>query len=136
MVNESLITDSFYGESSSNAPLARRYLINGLSSAARRKRNALNLHWNALGQLLDRNAAPRRLMRKELLICTIHLGEVCHVVEEYCGLPTPEQSDLLVSIFGELLVDARAGTLTLTTLSMLLPAASSTAMMLLQHCSV
>jgi hypothetical protein len=45
-------------------------------------RNALNLHRHALGQLLDGDTAPRRLVRKVLLKDAVHLGEVCHVVEE------------------------------------------------------
>lgn len=44
--------------------------------------NALDLNRYTLGQLLDRNAATRRLVREELLKHAVHLGEVCHVVEE------------------------------------------------------
>lgn len=45
-------------------------------------RNALNLDRHALGQLFDRDTAPRRLVREVLLKNAVHLGEVCHVVEE------------------------------------------------------
>jgi hypothetical protein len=45
-------------------------------------RNALNLHRHALGQLLDGNTAPCRLVRKVLFEDAVHLGEVGHVVEE------------------------------------------------------
>jgi hypothetical protein len=45
-------------------------------------RNALNLNRYTLRQLLNRNAASRRLMRKVLLVDFVHLGEVVHVVKE------------------------------------------------------
>jgi hypothetical protein len=45
-------------------------------------RNALNLNRHALRQLLDRHAAPRRLVRKVLLEHAVHLGKVRHVIEE------------------------------------------------------
>lgn len=48
--------------------------------------NTLNLHGHALGQLIDRNAAPRRLMRKELLIDLIHLDEVIHRRQKHIDL--------------------------------------------------
>lgn len=45
-------------------------------------RNALDLHGHALGQLLDRNAASRRLMREELDVGVVHFGKVSHIVKE------------------------------------------------------
>lgn len=42
----------------------------------------LNLHGHTLGQLLDRDTATRRLVRKVFLEDAVHLGEVRHVVEE------------------------------------------------------
>jgi hypothetical protein len=50
------------------------------------KGNALNLDGNVLGQGLDSNTAPSRLMSKELLIHAVHLAEVAHVVQEHGGL--------------------------------------------------
>lgn len=44
--------------------------------------NALNLHRNALRQLLHCHTAPRRLVREELLVARIHVIEVRHVVQE------------------------------------------------------
>ena len=46
------------------------------------ERNALNFHWHTQGQRLDRNTAPRRLMRKVLAIRLVHLLEVRHVIQE------------------------------------------------------
>ena len=46
-------------------------------------RNALNLHGYPLGQLLDRDTAPRGLVRKVLLEHAVHLGEVRHVVQKH-----------------------------------------------------
>jgi hypothetical protein len=48
--------------------------------------NALNLHRHALGQLLHRDTRPRRLMRKELLIHAIHLGEIRHIIQKHVDL--------------------------------------------------
>jgi len=45
-------------------------------------RNALNLNRHTLGQLLDGNTAARRLVGEVLLVHAVHLGKVCHVVEE------------------------------------------------------
>jgi hypothetical protein len=45
-------------------------------------RNALNLDGHTLGQLFNRNTAARRLVREVLLVHAVHLGKVCHVVEE------------------------------------------------------
>ena len=45
-------------------------------------RDALDLNWHTLGQLLNGDAAARRLVREVLLVHAVHLGEVGHVVEE------------------------------------------------------
>ena len=52
-------------------------------------RNALNLDRHTLGQLLDGNTAARRLVGEVLLVHAVHLGEVCHVVEEDVDLDDP-----------------------------------------------
>jgi hypothetical protein len=52
-------------------------------------RNALNLDGHTLGQLLNRNTAARRLVREVLLVHAVHLGKVCHVVEEDVDLVSP-----------------------------------------------
>jgi hypothetical protein len=52
-------------------------------------RDALDLDRHTLGQLLDRDTAPRRLMRKVLLVDAVHLGKVGHVVEEDIDLDDP-----------------------------------------------
>lgn len=46
-------------------------------------RNALNLHRHTFRQLLNRDTAPRRLVRKVLLKDAVHLGKVGHVVEKH-----------------------------------------------------
>lgn len=46
------------------------------------QRDTLNLHRHALGQLRNSDTAAGRLMRKELFVGSIHLGEVGHVSEE------------------------------------------------------
>jgi hypothetical protein len=48
--------------------------------------NRLNLDGHALGQLLDRDAATRRLVGKVLLEHAVHLGKVGHVVQEDVNL--------------------------------------------------
>jgi hypothetical protein len=58
-------------------------------------RNALNLHRDTLGQLLDGDAAAGRLVRKVLLEDAVHLGEVGHVVEENINLE-PSVSGVVV----------------------------------------
>lgn len=44
--------------------------------------DALNLDRHALGQLVHGHTAPGRLVREELLIRGVHLGEVIHGCEE------------------------------------------------------
>jgi hypothetical protein len=56
-------------------------------------RDALNLDRHTLRQLLDRDTAPRRLMRKVLLVNAVHLSEVRHVVEEDVDLDDSLDSD-------------------------------------------
>ena len=44
--------------------------------------NALNLDWDILWQLLDGNARSRWLVCEELLVGSVHLGEVVHGGDE------------------------------------------------------
>jgi hypothetical protein len=74
------------------------------SSQSRRPtvvRNALNLHRHALGQLLDGNAAARRLVRKVLLEHAVHLGKMSHVVEEDIDLGLYVSRGAISSCLGE-----------------------------------
>lgn len=48
--------------------------------------NALNFNGNALWQLLNRNTAPGRLVREELLVGSVHLSEVVHGGDENVNL--------------------------------------------------
>jgi hypothetical protein len=48
--------------------------------------NTLNLNRHTLRQLINRHTAPRRLMRKELLINAIHLHETIHSRQEHVDL--------------------------------------------------
>jgi hypothetical protein len=59
-------------------------------------RNALNLHRDTLGQLLDGDAAAGRLVRKVLLENAVHLGEVGHVVEENIDLKSGVSGDVVL----------------------------------------
>lgn len=49
------------------------------------KSNTLNLNRDTLGQLLDSNTAASRLVSEELLVGSVHFGEVGHVSEEDLG---------------------------------------------------
>ena len=44
--------------------------------------DSLNLNQHALGQLVDGNACPGRLVREPLLVLAVHLCEVGHVGNE------------------------------------------------------
>jgi len=46
------------------------------------KSNALNLNGNTLRQLSNSNTATSRLVSEELLISSVHLGEVGHISKE------------------------------------------------------
>jgi hypothetical protein len=46
------------------------------------QRNGFNFDGHTLGQLVDCNASPGRLVRKPLLILAVHLCEVGHVGNE------------------------------------------------------
>jgi hypothetical protein len=47
--------------------------------------NRLDLNRYALGQLVDSDARPGRLVREPLLILAVHLREVGHVYDEDLG---------------------------------------------------
>jgi hypothetical protein len=49
--------------------------------------------WAFQRQLLDRNTAARRLVGEVLLVHAVHLGKVCHVVEEDVDLDNPVHSN-------------------------------------------
>jgi hypothetical protein len=51
-----------------------------------RQSHTLDLDWDALGQLVNRDAAPGRLVREELLVHGVHLGEVVHGGQEHVDL--------------------------------------------------
>ena len=51
-----------------------------------RQSNTLNLDRHTLRQLKNSHTTSRRLMRKELLICSIHLSEGKHRREEHVNL--------------------------------------------------
>tara|TARA_R110002003_G_scaffold1868_2_gene23596 strand:+ start:348 stop:902 length:555 start_codon:yes stop_codon:yes gene_type:complete len=102
-------------------------------------RNALNLDRHALGQLLDRDAAACRLVRKVLFEDAVHLGEVGHVVEEDIDLY--RGSALLFRLMLRFCADAKLVVVqgvecTLTTLSILTPASVNIPTMFSQHCFV
>lgn len=56
--------------------------MRGNLSAQSRKRDALNLHIDALGQLLDGDAGPGGLVSEPLLVLRVHVGEGRHVGQE------------------------------------------------------
>jgi hypothetical protein len=51
-----------------------------------RQRHALDLDRHALGQLIHGDTAPGRLVREELLIHGVHLGEIIHRRQEHVHL--------------------------------------------------
>lgn len=68
-----------------NVQLLHQHLLL-LSSATSSKGNALNLNRHALRQLINRNTAPRRLMREKLLIDPIHLHKIIHACQKHIDL--------------------------------------------------
>lgn len=127
--------------------------------------NRFDLNRYALGQLVDSDARPGRLVREPLLILAVHLREVGHVCDEDLGRFGQHKvdkrnwralewhreshgrirrsaanlySDFLGNKHEQICMEGKIETLTptLTTLSILLPAASRIAFKLRQHAAV